>query len=781
MADVHHGAEYGINKTSTRETRPLQARDSDGAALSAAAAPSPVSPREPGRPKADSTDCVASIGLCTPGSPTRRAPCASEGTASTPPSSLFESDDSDLYEGGSVGEERGGHRAEGGEERTGIEQAATHGAHARGHASPSRQPGAQVNGLHGLPSSASAGRLQPLPHAEVEAQTLKAWAVPEADGAREADADSGEHTESESDGSSAPQAVSALLAAVHAGDDQRIVRLLRAHVTEQPDARTVHLRLAMGEQPPKPRPSPLLAWRDRHGRTALHHAVRALQYSAAQLILEAGADVNAVDGDGRRPVHDAPSGSALQNLLVYYGADLQVQDRWGRMPEWSARVRPPPPPPPPPPSSVTATEVDVGTATKRGSIHGEAAWQGEPIGLSGGFSGSQLMQRRLQRHCEARDAAAAAAAAAVLAAAKEGARRVASGECVGVDADASVASSFRTHTPGATGVARSCTAPPPALGVRDRDAAIDGTGGSSPLVLAGEHSRRAEAEEGPLPVTRPSQSPHPPAAPLTRTNSGDRPVVAAEGVRDALDAAMAEAAARGTHASDGGMPANAALPHRAHRSMPVRRASTEHQTLRRVLAQAAVRGLEMEGARVAVPGAEAATPAAGEGADGPSGAEGAAGKDSGLVLADSAASRAVGTPPCVVRGGIVVSQRVVAAGSQARRRRRSSLDPAATAVAAARLGGGGGGGGGVTGVDCKGTQPGSETASPPQAASSASGLASGPLSPGSPAVGASGVGKQLGDESKRPSSSTAKSPALAFIQRTGTWLLRRHSTPGKRK
>lgn len=148
----------------------------------------------------------------------------------------------------------------------------------------------------------------------------------------------------------APTAVSALLAAVHAGDDERVSLLLRSHAAEQPDTRVVQLRLVMGEPPPRPRPSPLLAWRDRHGRTPLHRAVRALQYGAAQLILEAGADVNAVDNEGRRPVHDAPSGSALQNLLVYYVRALAPA--------------PPPPSPhrptPPPPGSGPSGARQVG-------------------------------------------------------------------------------------------------------------------------------------------------------------------------------------------------------------------------------------------------------------------------------------------------------------------------------------------------------------------------------------------------------------------------------------
>lgn len=70
---------------------------------------------------------------------------------------------------------------------------------------------------------------------------------------------------------------------------------------------------------------------DRHGRTALWHAVSSRNIRAIQILLEAGADPNIVDVTGETPIFSARDGKTV-DLLVRYGADLNVKDTDGHTP-----------------------------------------------------------------------------------------------------------------------------------------------------------------------------------------------------------------------------------------------------------------------------------------------------------------------------------------------------------------------------------------------------------------------------------------------------------------
>ena len=70
------------------------------------------------------------------------------------------------------------------------------------------------------------------------------------------------------------------------------------------------------------------------GRTALHGAADAGATDIAQLLLDAGADVNAADLDGGRPLHFAArsGGKASVELLVAAGAEVGAVDEGGGTP-----------------------------------------------------------------------------------------------------------------------------------------------------------------------------------------------------------------------------------------------------------------------------------------------------------------------------------------------------------------------------------------------------------------------------------------------------------------
>ena len=60
------------------------------------------------------------------------------------------------------------------------------------------------------------------------------------------------------------------------------------------------------------------------GQTALHEAVNQNDPAIAQLLIEAGADVNAQDAEGNTPLHVATrkDAAAFAELLVAHGADV---------------------------------------------------------------------------------------------------------------------------------------------------------------------------------------------------------------------------------------------------------------------------------------------------------------------------------------------------------------------------------------------------------------------------------------------------------------------------
>ena len=70
---------------------------------------------------------------------------------------------------------------------------------------------------------------------------------------------------------------------------------------------------------------------DEAGLTALHHAVDAEQAGAAQALLAAKADPNALDADGSTPLHYAVTvgSAALVKLLLSFGADPLLPDEDG--------------------------------------------------------------------------------------------------------------------------------------------------------------------------------------------------------------------------------------------------------------------------------------------------------------------------------------------------------------------------------------------------------------------------------------------------------------------
>ena len=93
---------------------------------------------------------------------------------------------------------------------------------------------------------------------------------------------------------------------------------------------------------------PPLEARDRMGRTPLHYAVCGIENplapvepSAASVraLIEAGADVNASDSGGWRPLHFAAtsrSNATVVGVLISAGAEVDVQDNYGNTPLWRA-------------------------------------------------------------------------------------------------------------------------------------------------------------------------------------------------------------------------------------------------------------------------------------------------------------------------------------------------------------------------------------------------------------------------------------------------------------
>jgi ankyrin repeat protein len=82
-----------------------------------------------------------------------------------------------------------------------------------------------------------------------------------------------------------------------------------------------------GEQPPTP-----------GGMTALSFAAREGRLEAARLLLDAGADVNALEANGISPLVMAITNrhTAVASLLLARGANPNAADWWGRTPLWAA-------------------------------------------------------------------------------------------------------------------------------------------------------------------------------------------------------------------------------------------------------------------------------------------------------------------------------------------------------------------------------------------------------------------------------------------------------------
>lgn len=73
---------------------------------------------------------------------------------------------------------------------------------------------------------------------------------------------------------------------------------------------------------------------DPEGRTALHLSARCGNQLLVSRLLERGADSNARDGQGRTPLHHAASqhSEKIINLLIEHGADVNAEDQQGRSP-----------------------------------------------------------------------------------------------------------------------------------------------------------------------------------------------------------------------------------------------------------------------------------------------------------------------------------------------------------------------------------------------------------------------------------------------------------------
>ena len=88
--------------------------------------------------------------------------------------------------------------------------------------------------------------------------------------------------------------------------------------------------------------------RDNYNRTPLHsaniiHSRSREATRATRMLLEHGADANAADGDGNRPLHLVESGVRSAIRLLAFGADPNGRDQFGRTPlhkaaQWSATL-----------------------------------------------------------------------------------------------------------------------------------------------------------------------------------------------------------------------------------------------------------------------------------------------------------------------------------------------------------------------------------------------------------------------------------------------------------
>lgn len=78
------------------------------------------------------------------------------------------------------------------------------------------------------------------------------------------------------------------------------------------------------------------------GETALHAAIAERQRDTAELLVRAGANVNAPNMNGRTPMHFLPSAlddEALARLMIEHGGDVHARDLNGRTPLDYASLR----------------------------------------------------------------------------------------------------------------------------------------------------------------------------------------------------------------------------------------------------------------------------------------------------------------------------------------------------------------------------------------------------------------------------------------------------------
>lgn len=87
-----------------------------------------------------------------------------------------------------------------------------------------------------------------------------------------------------------------------------------------------------------------VTWRDEKGRTALHHAAGFGAVSAIEFLLAQGADIEAADKTGLRPLHHAAesrgkNAAAAIEILLENGSDIEARNRRGTTPLLYALLR----------------------------------------------------------------------------------------------------------------------------------------------------------------------------------------------------------------------------------------------------------------------------------------------------------------------------------------------------------------------------------------------------------------------------------------------------------